>query len=362
MNLLPDLLNFKNQYGSGLLKGATTLGDNVLTYILPKKPWRGPLYVDWEVTYACNSRCEYCNCWQMAEPKRELNTKEALQVIKQLGEMGVWLLIFTGGEPLVRPDLHELIKEAKKQGMNVGINTNGSLLKKHAKMLVVREVDSITVTAESFKAEIHDNIRNFKGSFNYLLEGIEEIKKIRNNNKPKITVRMDFTKENYKDLKHYLNYWSNKVDGIIFQPIHQTTTTAKYISTQDLRFEKKDYKSFREYFDKFIMNDKRFSNLYYKEFPTFFFTPQSLYKRYRCFAGYVFGQIDPYGNVYSCTEYVHNAGNLRKKSFKNIWKGKNAETHRKIIREQKFTCKCWYYCTGPVNSYLSRILGMKSEK
>ena len=357
MNLLSDIINFKKQYGSGMVRGALTMADNLLTYLTSKKPWCGPLYVDWEVTYACNSRCNYCNCWRMAEPRKEINTEEALEVVRQLGRRRVWLLIFTGGEPLMRPDLPELIKEAKRQGMNVSINTNGSQLKKHAEMLVESGVDALTVTAESHKAEVHDRIRNFRGSFAALSRGIEELKKVRKNTRPRITVRMDFTRENYRELKPYVDYWRNKVDGIIFQPIHQTTVTTKYISTQKLGFTSEDEESFREYFDKFHRENKNFSNLYYREFPTFFFDIKALYRKYRCFAGYIFGQIDPYGNVYSCTEYMENFGNLKERSFNEIWNGEKAANYRKIIRKRKFTCNCWYYCTGPVNSYLSKILG-----
>ena len=358
MSFFSDLNHFRRQYGSGIIRGALTLGDNLLSYLTSKKPWRGPLYVDWEVTYACNSRCNYCNCWRMAEPEKELGTEEALRVIRELGRSGVWLLIFTGGEPLVRRDLGELIRAAKKAGMNVGLNTNGSLLKKHAEMLVESGLDAVTVTAEGHVAEIHDRIRNFKGSFAALSRGIEELKKHRRDAKPRIAVRMDFTQENYRHLEPYVEYWRSRVDGIIFQPIHQTTATGKYV-TQDLGFADEDERSFREYFEGFMEKEKAFSNLYYREIPTFFFQPARLYRKYRCFAGYVFGQIDPHGNVYSCTEYMENFGNLRESSFMQVWTGEKAMKYREIIRDRKFSCRCWYYCTGPVNSYLSRVPGFK---
>lgn len=350
-----ELNKHRKAYGNNLIKGGLTFADNISKYRLNRTPSRGPSYVDWEVTYACNFRCDYCNCWSMANPREELDTYQALKTIKELAEAKVWLLIFTGGEPLIRPDLDRLIKEAKRFGMNVSINTNGSLLSKKAEMLIETGVDSLTVTAESTGPEIHDRIRNFPGAFDRLSEGIERLKSLRQGKKPIINVRMDVTKENYKEIKPYIEFWGPKVDGIILQPIHQTEKTEKYKSTEAMCFAKQDEAEFREYFSE-VTEHKRFSSPYYKEIPNFFFDPASLYRKYRCFAGYVFGQIDPYGNVYSCTEYMENFGNLKESSFKEIWCGEKAKNFRKIIRYRKFTCKCWYYCTGPVNSYASKFV------
>jgi radical SAM protein with 4Fe4S-binding SPASM domain len=352
--MFSEINDYRKAYGQGIIRGGLTFSDNILSYLIGKTPSRGPLYVDWEVTYACNFRCSYCNCWSMAEPDKELDTQQALKVIRGLAEAKVWLLIFTGGEPLIRPDLDQLIKEAKRLGMNVGINTNGSLLAPKAEMIMESGVDSLTVTAESTSPELHDRIRNFPQAFDKLLEGIDRLKELRKGKKPRINIRMDITKENYKEIKPYIEFWSPKVDGIILQPIHQTEKTEKYKSTEDMRFAEKDEREFGEYFND-ITKQKKFSNLYYKEIPTFFFDPDSLYHKYRCFAAYAFGQIDPYGNVYSCTEYMENFGNLKEASFKDIWKGEKAKKFRKIIKDRKFTCKCWYYCTGPVNTNLSKI-------
>lgn len=353
--MLSELNNYRKVYGGGMIRGGLTFADNVLSYRLDKTPSRGPLYIDWEVTYACNFRCSYCNCWSMANPREELDTLQALKVIRELGEAKVWLLIFTGGEPLIRPDLDQLIKEAKTFGMNVSINTNGSMLSQKAEMLIGAGVDSLTVTAESTVPKIHDKVRNFPGAFNKLSEGIERLKHLRKGKKPRINVRMDITKENYREVKPYIEFWRRKVDSVILQPIHQTEKTEKYKSTENMRFSKKDETEFKKYFDE-INKYKNFSNIYYREIPTFFFDPDSLYRKYRCFAGYIFGQIDPYGNVYSCTEYIKKFGNLRDRSFMEIWNGETAKNFRKIIRDRKFTCKCWYYCTGPVNCYTSKIL------
>ncbi len=123
---------------------ARTSFDNTLVYLFNKKPSRGPLFVAWTVTYRCNAQCSFCDTHELGRAlHRDLDTEEALKLIRQIGAAGVWHLSLTGGEPLIRQDLEQLIRESKRVGLIVNINTNGSLLAKKAEMLVDAGVDII---------------------------------------------------------------------------------------------------------------------------------------------------------------------------------------------------------------------------
>ena len=87
-----------------------------------------PIWANVRVTENCNSRCITCYAWKN-NSQNELTTEEMKDALHQLRDVGVRNLIFVGGEPLLRPDIGELIKEASLVGFeNIIVVTNGLLL------------------------------------------------------------------------------------------------------------------------------------------------------------------------------------------------------------------------------------------
>jgi radical SAM protein with 4Fe4S-binding SPASM domain len=357
MGILGDINEFRSEYGSGIVRGGLTSCSIASGYAFNTLPKKGPIFIGWEITFKCNSRCSYCSRWKQGlNSKNELNTEEAIRIIRQLGKHGVWIISFGGGEPLLRNDISILVREIKRQKMNANICTNGSLLKQKAKELVDSGVDTITVSVESIAPAIHDKMRKIKGSFKMLTEGIEEVKKFRKGKRPLIKVRMNVTKENCFHIGEYIDHWRGKVDSLIIQPIHECKVTSFHIP-DELNFSDKDKGGIEIYFKKLSKKYKEMSKKYYKEFPDFFFDKKKLFNKYKCFAGYFFMQIDPYGNVYPCTEYITNVGNLRKESFESIWRGSKLKKFRGMVRKHEQPCFCWYNCNGTLNCYLSSTIG-----
>ena len=85
-----------------------------------------PLQVVWDVTYGCNLKCKHCYASAGMPIQNELDTAESLDLIDELAEMDVPSLAFSGGEPLVRPDILELTKAAHDRGIYVSLATNGT--------------------------------------------------------------------------------------------------------------------------------------------------------------------------------------------------------------------------------------------
>ncbi|MEW6062904.1 MAG: radical SAM protein [Nanoarchaeota archaeon] len=136
---------------------------------------RVPLFCQWEISYNCNMKCGFCcvNKHKKAWTP-ELNTKEALQVVDQLKELGTKIINFSGGEPLLRKDIDILIKHIKKKGMNVFVSTNGSVLKENADK--VMDADVVRISLDNVGRE-HDKLRNYPNAFRKALEGMNELKK-----------------------------------------------------------------------------------------------------------------------------------------------------------------------------------------
>src|SRR3989344_3744011 len=156
-----------------------------------------PIFCQWEITYNCNMDCQFCMPKRnIALKKRspELTTKEAIDIIRQLADLGTKILNFSGGEPTLRKDLPILINEAKKRKMAVFFSTNGSTLKDTAKNLW--EADMIRVSIDGPK-EIHDKIRRHPGAFDKAVAGIKILKKY--GKKPMIVTAVSNLME-FKDL------------------------------------------------------------------------------------------------------------------------------------------------------------------
>jgi radical SAM protein with 4Fe4S-binding SPASM domain len=135
----------------------------------PSAPYR----MDLALTYRCNNDCAHCyNARPRQQP--ELSTQQWKDILDQLWAVGIPHIVFTGGEPTLRPDLAELIAHAEKNGQITGINTNGRRLKDAAylKELVNAGLDHIQITLESHDADIHDSMVRHPGAWEETVAGL----------------------------------------------------------------------------------------------------------------------------------------------------------------------------------------------
>lgn len=165
---------------------------NMLKAIIIKR--KVPLFIAWAITYRCNKKCLYCRYWQ--KQTIEFSTEEVIDCILKLKLLGTWGISFTGGEPLLRADLPEIIHAAVKNGIFVKIDTNGSLIPAR-----IKEIKNINMVSLSFDGpqEVHDKIRG-EGSFDEVMIAIDALK-THNIKMRLITV---LSRENYKELDYIL--------------------------------------------------------------------------------------------------------------------------------------------------------------
>jgi len=127
-----------------------------------------PFTIAWEVTRACVYACVHCRADAMHTPDpNELNTEEAMHLIDRLAEFGSPILVFTGGDPMMRRDLHELIAYATQKGLRCSLTPTATALPTTARLEKVREagVRRIALSLDAPTAEIHDNFRQVPGSW-----------------------------------------------------------------------------------------------------------------------------------------------------------------------------------------------------
>ena len=144
------------------------LPSHLLQFSEDKKP-----VVVWNVTRACNLKCVHCYARAVARTReRELNHEQGLSLIDDLAAFGAPVVLFSGGEPLMRPDLVELAKYAVSKGMRAVISTNGTLISKDkARELKDVGLSYVGVSLDGME-EINDRFRGRKGAFKDAMAGI----------------------------------------------------------------------------------------------------------------------------------------------------------------------------------------------
>lgn len=157
-----DALRYGRQSGQ--------LPSHLLQFSADKKP-----VVVWNMTRRCNLKCVHCyaHATDVEAGKDAIDTENAKIMINDLAAYGAPVMLFSGGEPLVRQDLTELAKHATSKGMRAVISTNGTLItKQKAKELKEVGLSYVGISMDGGE-EIHDHFRGVPGSYRKAIEGIE---------------------------------------------------------------------------------------------------------------------------------------------------------------------------------------------
>lgn len=137
---------------------------------------KSPYIVLWELTRACALACQHCRA--RAVRKRnplELADSEVSMVLDQLEEFGKPLLVLTGGDPFERPDLFEIIKEAKRRKFKVAITPSATprIDREAVQKLADSGIERLAISLDGHNAQIHDEFRRVSGSYDQTLRIIK---------------------------------------------------------------------------------------------------------------------------------------------------------------------------------------------
>jgi radical SAM protein len=134
-----------------------------------------PFIAIWEVTQACDLACVHCRA--SAQPERhpmELSTDEGKQLIDQIAELEVPVFVLTGGDPIKRPDLFDLIAHAREIGVRVSLTPSATPLLTRDVVFRLKEAGlaRLAVSIDGASAETHDSFRGLSGSFAHTLDAV----------------------------------------------------------------------------------------------------------------------------------------------------------------------------------------------
>ena len=137
-----------------------------------------PFMVSYGITSKRNLNCKHCYAQATEEASSdELSTEEARELIDELAGWGAKFLVLDGGEPLCRPDFLEIASYASSKGLVTGIGSNGTLIDKAMAERIKRAgVQSVAISIDSTRAEVHDTFRGKKGAFYQAMSGVAACK------------------------------------------------------------------------------------------------------------------------------------------------------------------------------------------
>ncbi len=150
------------------------LPSELLQFSTDKKP-----VVVWNITRACNLKCVHCYARAVERTKdKELSHEQGLALIDDLADFGAPVILFSGGEPLMRPDLVDLANYAVKKGMRAVISTNGTLItQEKAEELKDVGLSYVGVSLDGMEA-VNDRFRKKQGAFKEALAGIRNCQRV----------------------------------------------------------------------------------------------------------------------------------------------------------------------------------------
>ena len=130
--------------------------------------------VMWNITRACNLRCKHCYLDAKDAHPDELTLEEGKAFIDDLADMGIPMLIITGGEPLMSKNFFSYAFYAKEKGVRVVISTNGTVISKDmAKKLKEADILYVGVSVDAASSDVHDEFRGLPGSWDKAIQGVK---------------------------------------------------------------------------------------------------------------------------------------------------------------------------------------------
>lgn len=312
--------------------------------------------VVWNMTGRCNLLCRHC--YINAEDRvfeGELSTEEAKRFIDDLAEMKVPVLLFSGGEPLVRPDLFELAEYAKEKGLRPVLSTNGTLITPDiAKRIYETGFQYVGVSLDGSE-EVHDHFRGRKGAFAEALAGIRNSMAAGN----KTGIRFTVNKLNYHTLPEILNIVEQEkiprfcmyhlvYSGRGKEISELDTTHEQKVDTINLLIEKTLDFNRRGVEVEILTTDNHADGIYILQYfekhqPERVEEIRQLLDMHGgCSAGQKMANVDYRGDVHACQFWSHvSLGNVREKPFSRIWNNpEDAFLQQLRSKSQQLTGKC----------------------
>jgi radical SAM protein with 4Fe4S-binding SPASM domain len=279
-----------------------------------------PMMVSWELTNACNLNCVYCFNDSGRAFENELTKEEICNILRSLWDAGVIRIEFTGGEPMMRPDFVDIIKEAHKLDFVISVASNGTFVRENiASVLKDAEVAHVQVSLDGLR-EMHDYHKGLNGAFDLVIKGIKSLKE----HDIRVLTRMTVTKKNICAIEDVLKLSANL--GVNEVGMMRVWSSGRALDGQ-LNLNADEIIGLN-------CEMQRLMELYKKEISVRYdhcgFFMREAFQPFRenndriCQCARTSCVIKPDGIVSPCEVLTMNAGDLRTETFAEIWRNSPA--------------------------------------
>ncbi len=291
------------------------------------------MIISWNITKACQLKCRHCYRDAGTKESDELNPAEGLKLVEEIARAGFKILILSGGEPLMRADVYNLISHAKKHGMRPVLGTNGIMIDRAvARRLKEAGLVRAGISLDSTDEAVHDDFRQDVGAWKGSIAGMKAC----------LDEGLDFqihttvTKYNYKNVEKITDLavtLGAKAHHIFFLvPTGRGKNISAVIPSDDYEaLLKKILKKQGEVpIELKPVCAPQFVPLAHEmQVPTRF--------QRGCLAGHSYCCILPNGDVHPCPYFPVKAGNVRLQPFDVMWKSNPLFIE---LRDANYTGQC----------------------
>lgn len=369
---ISKLLTNSSNFGDSLRYSEEARGQQHGTHLN-----HGPVVV-WNITRTCNLRC--IHCYSSSENKKyhnELSTEDAKKVIDQLADFNVPVLLFSGGEPLIRKDILDLSEYAISKGIRVTFSTNGTLIDKEtAKRIKEIGVGYVGISFDGIGVK-HDEFRRTEGAFDKALEGVKNLKEVGQ----RVGLRFTINKHNYLQLNDIFDFIEKeKIDRACFYHLVYSGRGAEMMKEDLTHSESRDALDIiinrtQDYHDrglnKEILTVDNHSDAIYlylkmlEEDPKRAeFVLDMLQRNGGNRTGIAIANIDNNGNVHP-DQFTqnHNLGNIFEEDFGDIWTKaehpilRGLKDRKPLLKGRCASCKWLDVCNGNFRTRAESVYG-----
>lgn len=315
-----------------------------------------PKWVAWEITRRCNLKCVHCRSSSEMEAKGhpDFSTEEAYRILDDIASYAKPVMVLSGGEPLLRSDVFDIAKYGTKKGMRMCIATNGTLVTEEiCRNMKAAEVKMVSLSLDGSTDAVHDDFRSQKGAFAGTINAARLFKE----HGIPFLINSSFTKRNQEEIPKV--YKLAKELGATAWYMFMIVPTGRGEDIMNELISKEDYE---EILDWHYQMEKNEHDLLVRPTCAPHYYRVVLQKQKEegekferrslkfstggskgCIAGQVICLIDVDEDVLPCSYFPRSAGNLKEKSFKDIWEHSELFLEMRDFKKYKGRCgSCEY--------------------
>ncbi|MEM1511965.1 MAG: radical SAM protein [Candidatus Jordarchaeales archaeon] len=312
-----------------------------------------PEEVDLKPTLRCNLSCKMCFQRKLTEEDRkralreELSTSRYLELLRELSSFGVRRIhVVGGGEPLMRKDILEIMGEVKRLGMEGVLTTNGTLLDESvANVLVDMGWDVAMFSVDAPTPEAYGEVRGSSRMFERVLaamNGLTRVKRLRRATKPLLHIHCVVTNLNYALLEDMVDFAHSVGAQILTFDKYYPEDPSLVLGEREIPVMLDGLKRAAAKAERYglLVNVNEFLSLYRRP-------PKGV----TCYRPWLSADINHNGDVVPCCYSEEVMGNVKARSFREVWNGERYNQLRRIFREGKLPgfCKDCFFYPGLLN-------------